>query len=110
MDFQSILVVRYEDLAVRPYQMARKVYKFLGVEYPQEVDEYLGNHTSKSKRVAMGWRGTAHGKNWKVVNEVQTTCGNMMNSFGYRKMDGPEHLGKLNFTSVEKAGCMQCEW
>ena len=44
----QILVIRYEDFALNPIILAERVYKFLGLNYPDEIKKTLETLTSPS--------------------------------------------------------------
>lgn len=44
--FLNILPVRYEDLALKPIRTANKIYQFLGVDFPDNVRQWIIKNTN----------------------------------------------------------------
>ena len=101
----DVLVVRYEDLAAEPYKMADKIYRFLDMSFPQVVHDWIRLHTSNSTQKALRWK---HDLGWKVIKTVQDLCPKTFEHFGYRKIKS--NLERNKTETVEKMGCVECNW
>ncbi|XP_070538320.1 carbohydrate sulfotransferase 1-like [Ptychodera flava] len=93
--------LRYEDMAAAPYDVARKVYDFLGLKLPEIVTKWLEKNTvadlkndhalyayttkRNSTAAAQGWRGRM---TFDLAKKIENTgdCGRFMDLLGYRKV------------------------
>ena len=74
----KVLTIRYEDLVAKPLEMVKHIYAFLNLPLVDQIPQYLSKHAHKE-------RNWIKHLNWETVNLVQSTCGEMMSTFGYKK-------------------------
>ncbi|CAG2165259.1 unnamed protein product [Oppiella nova] len=90
----NITFVRYEDIALKPYETAKRLYNNLDLEYTPAVQMWVKEHTRKedilgnphstrrdSQRAPLSWipRMTVND-----VLEVQEYCYDVMQNLGYK--------------------------
>ena len=105
----EVLAVRYEDLAAEPYKMADKVYKFLGMSFPDVVHDWIRLHTKNSTTTALKWKVDMENKGrWDVIEAVQNHCPKTFEYFGYKKIKNKMEI--LSTETIENMGCVDCKW
>ena len=97
---KRVVVLRYEDFAYSPKEMARKLYEFLGRKMHSKVVTYIQQHTlaemprssNKTSRAflfstrrdsgqtAEAWRDKI---SWEQLQYIQNTCSSAMQILGY---------------------------
>lgn len=112
-------LVRFEDLALRPVQTARALYRSLGLELPRRLMQWVNESTHAergrapaaleavahgdvsavlrnphstlrdSHAVVFKWRRTLHPEHIKAISEG---CGSFLRQFGYPTADDPRAL------------------
>nr|XP_045582065.1 carbohydrate sulfotransferase 3-like [Procambarus clarkii] len=81
------LMVRYEDMGLKPEQKAQEIIKFLGLSYNKYIHVFVREHTTPSRRTkkkgdaystfrdskatTFAWRGAL---NYTVVEAIQEVC------------------------------------
>lgn len=113
----NYLLIRYEDAAVDPFEAARKIYKFTGLQeggIPRNVAEWLLNNTHKtnpksspystqrdSKETAEHWRSKL---TIDMIKKIENTgkCRELMKAVGYRSIYDGRDLNKSNVSYVVK--------
>ncbi|XP_072029898.1 carbohydrate sulfotransferase 1-like [Amphiura filiformis] len=99
------LLVRYEDLADRPLRIASDIYKFLGIQMSvsvkhwikQNTDHNAGNSFSRTRNshsTSVKWRTAL---NMNEVDNIQSTCHNVMRLLGYKEVTSHARLRNLNY-------------
>ena len=105
----EVLAVRYEDIAAEPYKMADKIYKFLGMSFPVVVHDWIRLHTKNSTTTALNWKVDMENKGrWSVIEAVQNHCPKTFEYFGYKKIMNKTEI--LSTETIDKMGCVDCEW
>jgi hypothetical protein len=61
--------VIYEDFIKRPRELAKDIYKFLGIPFVQDVESWVIAKSNKPKSVLEHWSGKQ-----SLLNTVETTC------------------------------------
>ncbi|XP_062404150.1 carbohydrate sulfotransferase 1-like [Sardina pilchardus] len=109
------LLLRYEDLALRPEQRARRLYRFLGLDrVPARVLRWIARNTNvtnapgewhykystarDSKAAAESWRLRLH---FSIVQAVQSLCNSTLALLGYKPVHSVEELRNLSHSLVE---------
>ena len=118
----NLVVVRYEDIIQNLYGIARKLYKFVNLDMPREVEEfaksnaYVGVWTNPNvnknrasydeKKNLQRWRRELH---FSTVQQIQDICGYSMNTFGYTLIRKESDMRKLNYSVIGKVdGQLPC--
>ena len=107
-------IVRYEDIALDPVTETRKIYDFLAMEIPSEVENFLEiatknddktkyekgqeymkiySTTRKSSENLQKWRMKA---DFFLTEQVQSKCGEMMKKFKYKTFTNIEELRNIS--------------
>ena len=96
-----VVVLRYEDFAYAPQEMAEKLYKFLRREMDNNVKKYIRENTNGAKyadiwstrrnstATAEAWRKKI---NWQDLLLIQTTCSKVMSLLGYTTVNTAAEL------------------
>lgn len=108
------LLLRYEDLAFRPEDKARDIYRFLGLEVHPRVLRWIAHNTNvtnapaewhykystarDSKTAAESWRLRLH---FSIVQAVQSLCNSTLALLGYKQVQSVEELRNLSHSLVE---------
>ena len=101
----KVYIVRYEDIALQPYEEVGKIMDFLGLPWMELIDDYIKEHTihsgkartkRNSKERVSAW---ARKLTWKRLNEIQKSCTKAMKILGYKKITDKKQLenNKGNF-------------
>ena len=87
-------VIRFEDLAIDTSNVAREIYKFVGLDWSVSVDKWINDHRrrkgEKNPYSLFKNASTAISK-WKreapeeLIKGVEDVCGDLMNIMGYKK-------------------------
>ena len=87
-------VIRFEDLAIDTSNVAREIYKFVGLDWSVSVDKWINDHRrrkgEKNPYSLFKNASTAISK-WKreapeeLIKGVEDVCGGLMNIMGYKK-------------------------
>ena len=100
-------IVRYEDVALRPKEFAKQLYKEVKIDYLPLIDQWIDVNThSDSKRlniyatarnsatIAFDWRNPHSNRRMpsEFLDDVQEYCGDMMDVFGYSKFNGEKEM------------------
>ena len=99
-------IVRYEDIAAKPVDMAKKIYAFMNLTYTPEVDDWIrksttdnrGNlfSTSRDSKAAIEkWRTKL---SYELIAQMQSSCQSVLHTFGYKSFASRTEL--LNFNSA----------
>uniref|UniRef100_A0A2A4IWE5 Sulfotransferase domain-containing protein n=1 Tax=Heliothis virescens TaxID=7102 RepID=A0A2A4IWE5_HELVI len=99
-----IIVIRYEELAMEPYEVSTRILKFLGHSAIEPIYEYLNHHTNKtdslsdtyrvSSEVPFKWKNSM---SFEAVHEIQEACKLAMNKWGYKMALNGTHLRSKDF-------------
>ncbi|XP_006817791.1 carbohydrate sulfotransferase 1-like [Saccoglossus kowalevskii] len=108
-------LVRYEDLAEKPFKTAKEIFNFMNIPIHPNVYEWIGKNTGEepqtkdkhkypyqtkrnSKATSQAWRSklTAY-----AINAIENACGQrIMSMFGYKILKDSKNLGNKSFTFV----------
>ena len=116
---RRVAILRYEDFAYAPREMAEGLYKFLGREMHTKVVDYINTHTNlrtKSTKTALQYskthtystkrdsNKTAEAWREKIrfadLNFIQKTCSYAMETFGYVPVHNVSVLHDKTFSLV----------
>lgn len=105
------LLVRYEDVAFKPEEMAAEIYRFLGVEMDDQVRRWIAKNTKTgeanadphltvrdSKAAATSWR--LHLR-FDIARTLQDLCNNTMALLGYKHVHSAAELRDLSYSLIE---------
>lgn len=103
------MIVRYEDLGLKPEEKAREIFKFVGLSYNKYVSTYVKEHTTlykkpkkrkdaygtfrDSKATIFAWRGAL---DYEAVVTIQDKCQEPLQHLGLRSFDSEDEY--LNTT------------
>ncbi|XP_061139373.1 carbohydrate sulfotransferase 1-like isoform X3 [Syngnathus typhle] len=109
------LLVRYEDLAFNPKDMADKIYQFIGLELEDRVQTWIRRNTNSNVFAPFDWnykysttrdsRMTA--ASWRlrldhnIVRTVQNLCNDTLALLGYKLVHSTVQLRNLSHSLVE---------
>lgn len=104
-------IIRYEDVAYDPQTWARRIHEFAGIEFNQEVDDWIEENTNiqglnpygstrNSSKTAENWRNLVNDKFLKMIFTVEEYCGGMMEIYGYRKIESRKMLTDFDVSFV----------
>ena len=109
---RKFVIVRYEDLAFNPEIMSQKLYKFLDLEYPTEIEDWIKNSTHEnitskatfdtkrnSREAAEKWRQQVP---VTAVQAMQDVCQEAMEQFSYTLVRDEAHLLDTDQSLVEE--------
>ncbi|KAK2148415.1 hypothetical protein LSH36_499g02034 [Paralvinella palmiformis] len=89
-----LTMLRYEDLALSPRQMAERLYRFVGLMIPEEILTWIRLNTAERRRggpfatkrnsseAAMSWRQNLDEREKDVISDK---CKDVLNLYGYSK-------------------------
>lgn len=88
---KSFTMLRYEDLANEPHTVLRRLFEFLGMEYSEELTEFVSQHTESEveKPWSIARKSAARVSRWKdklsvnEVEDIQQTCKSVIDNLGY---------------------------
>ncbi|XP_067091159.1 LOW QUALITY PROTEIN: carbohydrate sulfotransferase 1-like [Osmerus mordax] len=109
------VLLRYEDLALRPEEKARELYRFLGLEMEESVRAWISLNTNGSVVSPSDWNyrystsrdSRATAESWRlrlgfhVVRTVQTLCNDTLSLLGYRTVLSGDELRNMSHSLVE---------
>ena len=86
----KVLICRYEDLVLNPFENYKKIFEFLGVKTDKEIIKDIIDKTSfkKFKNGKFFRKGSIN--EWKeelsslAIKNIERVCGNLMNFFRYK--------------------------
>ena len=86
--------VLYEEIATDTSEVAHALYSFLGLEFPPQMEQWISNHTSASKKNGsygtMRTNSSAHAELWRqdlshsMIKEIDNTCEDFYKQIGYQ--------------------------
>lgn len=90
---ENVLGLKYEDLSFNPLTTALKLYNFIGIPMPAEVQHWIGNNTQGEYNIRdpMGTKknSSVAATYWKrilvdkVRKKIEYVCEDVINSLGY---------------------------
>ncbi len=89
---EKVLLCRYEDLVLNPFENYKRIFEFLGVSTDKEVIEEVIDKTSFKKFKDGKFFRKASIDDWKnelsplAIKEIEKTCGHLMQLLGYKPM------------------------
>ncbi|KAG8264087.1 N-acetylglucosamine 6-O-sulfotransferase activity protein [Homalodisca vitripennis] len=97
-------VVRYEDMSLKPHKVIPDIFRFFGLQYHPEVEQFVNNHTTRvdsnrystfrnSTDVALSWRRKSE---YAKVEELQRICRVAMSAWGYLPAYNASHQQTFN--------------
>ena len=111
----SYTLLRYEDLATNPHQIAEQLYKFVGINIAPQVRMWIDRATAEgftsvtldnsvSRLVSPSAQNiTDSVHKWRlqipysIVTMIETECYEVMNLLGYKIVDDEEELRTVSF-------------
>ena len=112
---RSIIVIRYEDVIQDSYGMAKKIYNFLDLHMPFQVEEFAKSSAKvnvwgkpdltkrmseyNETKVLQQWKSEIGFSKLQMIQEI---CGYSMDIFGYRKIEREDDMQVLNFSLTGK--------
>ncbi|XP_061562221.1 carbohydrate sulfotransferase 3-like [Phycodurus eques] len=105
------MLVRYEDVARLPMKKASEIYKFTGIPFTPQVNDWILKSTQASKETrgiystqknsaeqVEKWRFSLP---FKAVQLVQKVCGSTLKLFGYKFVTSEEMLRDKSVSLIE---------
>ena len=103
--------IRYEDLSNEPASITSKIYKFVGLDFNQEIQFWIKYHTKIKTSSTLNPYGTrryssATMQAWRnhlsfdQVSTIQNVCSEMLDFFGYKKVHSKEQLTDLHSSLI----------
>ncbi|KAJ8734161.1 hypothetical protein PYW07_014712 [Mythimna separata] len=104
-----LMVLRYEELALKPNITTYRILKFLRLSATQSIDEFLQSHTNVevgdaystfrvSQKVPFKWK---YALDFNHVDEIQIACKEAMLLWGYRMAYNETHMKSKDFNPIE---------
>ncbi|XP_077547841.1 carbohydrate sulfotransferase 1-like [Haemaphysalis longicornis] len=99
--------LRYEDIAARPQNESKALFRALGLEFSGAVVDFLKEHTTgadpevlrnpysivrRSDVAALAWTRKL---SWERIKEVQTTCAAVLQRLGYKIFHDKKELSSV---------------
>ena len=99
-----LLALRYEDGALDPLAYARRIYRFIGLDLTEDIENYVSFLTSTAPadgntdfsifrknplEASQKWR---HSASFEGVSVVDSFCGDLYQEVGYQQMMTEEEL------------------
>ncbi|XP_053442189.1 carbohydrate sulfotransferase 3 [Nycticebus coucang] len=108
------MLVRYEDVARRPLQKAREMYRFAGIPLTPQVEDWIQKNT-QATRDSSGIYSTQKNSSeqfekwrfsmpFKLAQVVQAACGPAMHLFGYKLARDAASLTNRSVSLLEERG------
>jgi len=108
---KAYLQIRYEDLSLKPIEVAAKIYDFVGLEFVDEMRTWINLNTraDSSQRktpYSTNRNSAATSEAWRTqltldqVKDVQKSCMSAMNYFGYIPVWNLKDLQNMNTSLV----------
>ncbi|XP_026725854.1 carbohydrate sulfotransferase 3 [Trichoplusia ni] len=105
----KLMVLRYEELALKPNVTAHRILKFLKVDNTPQMSEFLQTHTNVevagvsstfrvSREVPFRWKYIL---DFDYVEKVQMACKEAMLLWGYRLAYNATHMKSTEFNPIE---------
>lgn len=96
--------IRYEDLSLNPYKIAKDLFDFFGLYFHPQVTNFLDSHTKlnvggvsstyrDSKNAPFHWR---HELNYSEVLYIEENCEEAMKMWGYSRVRNESQLRDFN--------------
>ncbi|XP_047039767.1 carbohydrate sulfotransferase 4-like [Helicoverpa zea] len=103
-----LMVIRFEELAMEPYDVSARILKFLGHSVTGPVYEYLNKHTNATKPFSNTYRVSSRVPfKWKnrmdfvAVSEIQEVCKLAMKKWGYKMAFNETHMRSEDFNPLD---------
>lgn len=110
------LLVRYEDLALKPKDKAAEIYRFLGLEMEDRVRAWISKNTNGNGSSPSEWNyrystsrdSRATAESWRlrlgfdIVRTVQDLCNDTLVLLGYRAVQSAAQLRNMSHSLVER--------
>ena len=107
------MVVRYEDLGLKPEEKAREIFNFVGLSYNKYVSKYVKEHTTlykrgrketnaystfrDSKATIFAWRGALK---YEEVANIQDKCQESLRHLGLRTFNNEDEYLNTNVSGL----------
>ncbi|ELK09551.1 carbohydrate sulfotransferase 3 [Pteropus alecto] len=108
------MLVRYEDVARRPLQKAREMYRFAGIPLTPQVEDWIQKNTqaardgsgiySTQKNSSEQFEKWRFSMPFKLAQVVQAACGPAMHLFGYKLARDAASLTNRSVSLLEERG------
>ncbi|XP_008834864.1 carbohydrate sulfotransferase 3 [Nannospalax galili] len=108
------MLVRYEDVALRPLQKAREMYHFAGIPLTPQVEDWIQKNTqaahdgsdvySTQKNSSEQFEKWRFSMPFKLAQVVQAACGPAMRLFGYKLARDAASLTNRSISLLEEQG------
>ncbi|XP_016079482.1 PREDICTED: carbohydrate sulfotransferase 3 [Miniopterus natalensis] len=108
------MLVRYEDVARRPLEKAREMYRFAGIPLTPQVEDWIQKNTqgsqdgsgiySTQKNSSEQFEKWRFSMPFKLAQVVQAACGPAMRLFGYRLARDAASLTNRSVSLLEERG------
>ena len=104
------MLLRYEDAAMRPLEIYKQISRFAGIEESGVVRDWLKRNTKFARddddKYSTSRNSTASVSEWRVkfpfklVNEVQSQCAEVMKILGYLPVSSEKELINISGRSL----------
>ncbi|XP_077981798.1 carbohydrate sulfotransferase 1-like [Glandiceps talaboti] len=105
----NYIAIRYEDIAIQPLIMTRKIYDFLGLNVPSQLTTWLKENTKttikgiyetsrNSKVTAQAWRTKMSMDTIMQIENIKY-CNELIKTVGYR-FASPDNLLNMNISYI----------
>lgn len=108
------MLVRYEDVALKPLQKAREMYGFAGIPLTPQVEDWIQKNTqaardsgdlySTQKNSSEQFEKWRFSMPFKLAQVVQAACGPAMRLFGYKLARDAASLTNRSISLLEERG------
>ncbi|XP_005390077.1 PREDICTED: carbohydrate sulfotransferase 3 [Chinchilla lanigera] len=108
------MLVRYEDVARRPLQKAREMYRFAGIPLTPQVEDWIQKNTqaaldssgiySTQKNSSEQFEKWRFSMPFKLAQVVQAACAPTMRLFGYKLAKDAASLTNRSISLLEERG------
>ena len=106
---QRVKIHRYEHFAYHPLQATREMYEFLGLNYTQDVEQFVFSKTMAGNKAGNAYsttrtNSTASANSWRkqltlaAVNIIDDNCKDVYQKLGYLEIHNNETL--LDFSKL----------
>lgn len=105
------LLLRYEDVLLKPEEMTAEIYRFLGLEMDDQVRTWIAKNTRTSKDGGNPYLTTRDSKaaatSWRlrlrfdIAKTLQDLCNDTMPLLGYKRVHSAAELRNLSYSLVE---------
>ncbi|CAH1634967.1 unnamed protein product [Spodoptera littoralis] len=104
-----LLVIRFEDLALKPDVTTQQILDFMRVDGRKAFDEFLKSHTNMevagvhstfkvTRNIPFKWKYTL---DYNYVEDLQIACKEAMRLWGYKMAYNETHMMSNDFNPVE---------